>query len=64
MSDTPDPAVFQAHLPDSPKTRLKDLVPVGSYAITPVWEDGHEAGIYSWGYLRALCPGGGGKGVN
>ncbi|MBN2386861.1 MAG: DUF971 domain-containing protein [Anaerolineales bacterium] len=56
MGSTPDPAAFDAHLPDSPATRLKTIVPVGSYAITPVWEDGHDAGIYSWGYLRALCP--------
>jgi DUF971 family protein len=32
------------------------LVPVGSYAITPSWEDGHDYGIYQWSYLRALCP--------
>src|SRR5512135_2103589 len=56
MGDTPDPAVFGVELPDSPKTRLMTIVPVGSYAITPVWEDGHEAGIYRWDYLRALFP--------
>lgn len=56
MGDLPDPAVFAASLPDSPATRLKTIVPVGSYGITPVWEDGHEAGIYRWDYLRALCP--------
>jgi DUF971 family protein len=56
MSDTPDPSVFTANLPDSPATRLKTIVPIGSYAITPVWEDGHDAGIYRWDYLRALCP--------
>lgn len=56
MSDTPDPAVFETNLPDSPATRLKTIVPIGSYAITPVWEDGHEAGIFRWDYLRALCP--------
>jgi len=56
MGDTPDPAVFTQTLPDSPKTRLKTIVPVGSYAIAPVWEDGHDAGIYRWDYLRALCP--------
>jgi DUF971 family protein len=55
MGDTPDPTVFDADLPDSPATRLKTILPVGSYAVTPVWEDGHEAGIYRWDYLRALC---------
>jgi DUF971 family protein len=56
MGDTPDPLVFNREMPDSPATRLKTLVPVGSYAITPGWEDGHEFGIYHWSYLRALCP--------
>lgn len=56
MVDTPDPAVFEADMPDSLATRLKNIIPIGSYAITPVWEDGHEAGIYRWDYLRALCP--------
>ena len=56
MGDTPDPAVFFADLADSSATRLKDLVPVGSYGISPVWEDGHDAGIFRWEYLRALCP--------
>jgi DUF971 family protein len=56
MSETPDPAVFAARLEDSPATHLKTLVPVGSYAITPIWEDGHDYGIYHWAYLRALCP--------
>ena len=56
MGDTPDPSVFTAYLPDSPATSINNIVPVGSYGITPVWEDGHAAGIYRWEYLRALCP--------
>ena len=50
------PKVFEMQLGDSPATRLNTLIPVGSYAITPVWEDGHDYGIYDWHYLRALCP--------
>jgi DUF971 family protein len=56
MGDTPDPAVFDTPITNSPATRLIALVPVGSYAISPVWEDGHDAGIFQWRYLRALCP--------
>jgi DUF971 family protein len=56
MGDEPDPEVFDMHLPDSPATRLKNIVAVGSYAVTPVWEDGHDYGIYDWHYLRKLCP--------
>jgi DUF971 family protein len=29
---------------------------VGKYAIQFKWNDGHEAGIYSWEYLREWCP--------
>ena len=56
MSDLPDPQVFTAEMPDSPATRLVDLAAVGTYGISPAWEDGHAAGIYTWRYLRALCP--------
>jgi DUF971 family protein len=56
MGAKPDPSVFTARLPDSPQTRINNVIPVGSYGITPVWEDGHQAGIYRWEFLRALCP--------
>jgi DUF971 family protein len=56
MSDAPPPYAFIADLPDSPAIRLVNVVPVGSYAVSPVWEDGHDAGIFRWDYLRALCP--------
>jgi len=56
MGDTPDLTVFTTELPDTPAIHLKTIVPVGSYGIAPVWEDGHDAGIYRWEYLRALCP--------
>lgn len=29
---------------------------VGNYALQPVWDDGHSTGIYTWDYLRRLCP--------
>lgn len=29
---------------------------VGKYAIRFTWNDGHEHGIYSWDYLRDICP--------
>lgn len=29
---------------------------VGRYALQIFWSDGHSAGIYSFDYLRALCP--------
>ncbi|MEQ8676088.1 MAG: DUF971 domain-containing protein [Aggregatilineales bacterium] len=36
--------------------KIDDLQMVGSYAIQPVWDDGHSTGIYSWEYLHKLCP--------
>ena len=56
MSSNPDYSIFNEHLDDSPKIHLKNIVGVGSFAITPVWEDGHDYGIYTWHYLRAMCP--------
>jgi DUF971 family protein len=29
--------------------------PVGRYAISFRWNDGHQSGIYSWDYLRRSC---------
>ena len=52
-----------AHAPDN----LLELKParsytmtglevVGNYALQPVWDDGHSTGIYTWDYLKQLCP--------
>jgi len=35
--------------------RPVEVTPVGKYAIKFKWSDGHEAGIYSWEYLRRVC---------
>ena len=35
--------------------RPAEITPVGKYAIKFKWNDGHEAGIYSWEYLRRVC---------
>lgn len=56
MRSEPDPGVFQLKMAESPSTRLENVVITGSYALTLVWEDGHDYGIYNWHYLRALCP--------
>jgi DUF971 family protein len=29
---------------------------VGNYALQFFWDDGHHTGIYTWEYLRQLCP--------
>lgn len=56
MKAEPDPGVFSVALEDSQKTRVSTVKATGSYALTIVWEDGHDYGIYNWYYLRALCP--------
>ena len=56
MHSEPDAEVFAIKLGDTPSTRISNVVAVGSYALTIVWEDGHDYGIYNWHYLRALCP--------
>jgi DUF971 family protein len=35
--------------------RIKDIRPVGSYAVQLVFSDGHERGIYPWSYLKGLA---------
>lgn len=56
MRNEPDKEIF--YLPDvnSPGTNIQQIEPVGAYAITIQWQDGHHYGIYKWDYLRALCP--------
>jgi DUF971 family protein len=36
------------------KVEIRSLEPVGSYAVQPVFSDGHATGIYSWEYLHYL----------
>jgi DUF971 family protein len=34
---------------------ISSLEPVGHYALKPTFSDGHDSGLYSWGYLHFLC---------
>jgi DUF971 family protein len=36
--------------------RPVETEPVGKYALRFTWNDGHQHGIYSWQFLRDLCP--------
>jgi len=36
--------------------RAHSVEGVGKYAIRFEWNDGHNLGIYSWAYLREVCP--------
>ena len=38
------------------QTQLADVRLVGTYALAPVWGDGHDSGYYTFEMLRAGCP--------
>lgn len=38
------------------KYSVRNVVQVGNYAISIEWGDGHNLGIYSFEYLRSICP--------
>ena len=40
----------------SEKIVVKDAKLVGNYALKIEWSDGHDSGIYSFEYLREICP--------
>jgi DUF971 family protein len=46
-------------MPDKPLSplafELRQIGRVGSYAIQPVWADGHASGIFSFDYLRKVA---------
>ena len=54
-------AEVQGHSPDQAVLQhgkrhitFKEIEPQGNYAIKLVFSDGHDSGIYSWPYLKAL----------
>jgi DUF971 family protein len=54
-------ALCQGHGPqrrfiDVPGALLEGIRGVGNYAVELRWQDGHSTGIYTFDYLRSLCP--------
>jgi len=54
-------AEVQGHSPSQRVTvgkkknvKLKELKPVGNYAVRIVFDDGHDTGLYAWSYLQTL----------
>jgi len=47
------PVIF--HPPSGP-VEPASIAPVGNYAISFAWTDGHDTGIYRFDFLREICP--------
>jgi ATP-binding protein involved in chromosome partitioning len=54
-------AEVQGHSPQERVTvgwrrniKIRDLRPVGNYAVRIVFDDGHDTGLYTWSYLQTL----------
>lgn len=48
--------VVRPHVTYTPASfRLKSWQNIGGYALQPTWEDGHNTGLYTFGYLRRLA---------
>ncbi|MGA3098096.1 MAG: DUF971 domain-containing protein [Bryobacteraceae bacterium] len=47
------PNPFQMY---QPAPAMLSVEPVGRYAIRINWNDGHNAGIYSYEHFRRICP--------
>lgn len=41
-------------VPGKKNVRIARIEPVGNYAVRIVFDDGHDTGLYVWGYLREL----------
>ena len=54
MKSEPDDSMFIIPLMDAKTTELAGIKPVGGYAVSLQWGDGHSAGIYTWHYLYSL----------
>jgi DUF971 family protein len=35
---------------------VRRAYPIGNYAIGITWQDGHDDGIFTWKFLRGMCP--------
>lgn len=50
------PEMLEQPLKPGASPELVSMELVGNYALQLSWADGHSYGIYSWEFLRQLCP--------
>ena len=46
--------ILQGSIPST--LERADVAPVGNYALSFTWSDGYSTGIYSFDFLRRICP--------
>jgi DUF971 family protein len=51
---TGERVVFEEHIP--PEVAITAAKVVGNYALHFEFDDGHSTGIYSFDYMRRICP--------
>ena len=51
--EPPKPNPLQMY---KPTPKLTKAEPVGRYAVQLFWNDGHNTGLYSFDFLREICP--------
>ncbi|MFQ5923945.1 MAG: gamma-butyrobetaine hydroxylase-like domain-containing protein [Anaerolineales bacterium] len=56
MGKRGSPEMLEIPLAPAGSRELDHMQGVGNYALQLVWADGHAYGIYTWEYLRELCP--------
>jgi DUF971 family protein len=40
---------------DERQTTMNEVRWIGRYALAPIWADGHDTGLFTYGKLRELC---------
>lgn len=48
--------VVREAAPHDGPLQINEISLIGAYAINLAWSDGHDSGIYSFRFLRELCP--------
>lgn len=47
-------AAQRVTVPGKRKVKIREVVPVGNYAVQIIFDDGHSTGFYRWSYLADL----------
>jgi DUF971 family protein len=56
MGKPGSPEMLEIPIINMASSELDRVEQVGNYAIQLFWKDGHSYGIYTWQYLKELCP--------